>query len=352
MNFFPQKLRFFIERFGFPALLLAITLIVRTDWISSWDFLRRFINWPELGGFLKSNSEGFFIAALVAFYLEIVRPNTFSSFFRTQLKTLDSFLAAVGPSSGIRFFLKSVYETQGSNDLSAYIISDKPIIRNCDVRIGLYERTSDLKSVSHQRIDIRYDCQINDVLVLCARNTSIQALLMTIFPEILETVVLDSTDAFEEACQELVSNNPIRIEGKSISITKKSFSKDQRIELLEGLSILEGRDFSFYSSGRISEGLSETRTVSVSFKIPMNRSDVGAAYWMADRPMHVRTIVVDVSGFSDLPNKEFKILRFLFGGDQSSAKLDFANKSAIEISVNRWLVHGQGIAFLWNTRQA
>jgi hypothetical protein len=345
-----QKFKLYLNRFGFPTLLLLLTLVFRTEWISSWEFLGRFVNWRELGGFLRNNSEGFFIAALIAFYLEITRPNTFSSYFRAQLAILDSFLASAGSNAGVRFFLKNTYDSQGANSLAEYVISDKPIIRNCDVRIALYSSPQNPEPNAYQIIDIRYECQVNEVLLLCARNTSIQALLMTVFPEILETVVLDAGGSFVESCEKLAASNPVRIDGKPVPIARKNFSRDQRSEFLEGLSILEDRDYLFYASRPVADAVGGPRNVAVTLRIPMDRGDAGTAYWMADRPMHVRRIAVDAKGLDNFSNLEFKVIRFLWGGDYSGAKSDIVSSLELDISVNRWLVHGQGVAVLWHSR--
>lgn len=335
----PEPLR----GFGFPLLLLAAAVFIATGWMGQWTFLGSFIRWPQVQAFLQANNEGFFITALIAFYLEVKRPNTFSGFFKARLATLDAFLAAAGPAEGVRFFLERRHGAQGAAALTSYVAADKPAIHNCDVRITLRRGGAMDRTPPNQHFELSYDCEVRDVVLACARSAGVQSLLLALFPEILEAVVLDGEADLAAACTRLLASQPLRVDDRPLAFQPFPLEQDARQQALQ--SLRRGVDYELYLARVEAWQPGRARNFMVTLQIPMQQAVAGTAHWLADRPMHVRSIVIDASDLRHQPGTTFKLIPFLGGhegvrdGDPDAARHTLA--------INRWLVQGQGVALAW-----
>lgn len=340
----PERLR----GFGFPLLLLAAAVFIATGWMGQWTFLGNFIRWPQVQEFLHANNEGFFVTALIAFYLEVKRPNTFSEFFKSRLSTLDAFLASAGPADGVRFFLERRHGAQGAAALTEYVASSKPAIRNCDVRITLRRGGSAGQPLPHQHFELSYDCEVRDVVLACARSAGVQSLLLALFPEILEAVVLDGEAVLADAGRRLLATQPLRVDDKPLAFKPFPLEQDARLEALQ--SLRRGVDYELYLARVEDWQPGRARNFMVALQIPMLQSAAGTAHWLADRPMHVRSIVIDATDLRHQPGTTFRLIPFLGGHD--GVRDDDPSAARHSLAVNRWLVQGQGVALAWFPQQA
>lgn len=333
-----------IKRFAFPLVMLAVAVFIATGWMGQWSFLGSFIGWAAVQAFLEKNNEGFFVAALIAFYMEAMRPNTFSDFFKARLTTLDGFLAAVGPADGVRFFLERRHGAAGAAALTEYVASAKPAIRNCDVRISLWRSASRHAGGPHQLFELNYDCEVRDVVLACARTAGVQSLLMALFPEILEAVVLDGEADFAAGCARLLAAQPIRVDDRPLAFKPFPLEQDGRHDALQSLE--RGTDYELYLARVEPFQPGRANNFLVTLHIPMARSSAGTAHWMADRPMQVRSIVIDATDLRHHAGTEFKLIPFL--GGHEGVRDDDPSAARYALAVNRWLVQGQGVALAWH----
>ncbi len=334
------------RRFGFPLSLLVAAITIHSGWIAEITFLGTYIQWAKIQAFLLQNNEGFFITALLAFYLETVRPNSFSDFFRTKLTTLDAFLASVTTADAIRFFLRQHHDS-GTRDLEVeqlaeYVLSQKPTLTNATVELTLRRTQGSI----HQRCRIHYDASLDYAVIALARTTSIQAHLIALFPEILEIAVLDHQPDFQNACIQFLKDSPIKVDSKALRFEPMRAGSDVRLDRMDNTE--RGRDWDIFVAPVNEDGRRRKRgfTVDLQFTKPDKLGDF--THWLADRPMHVRRIVVNVAGLDSLGTIDVSLIPFL-GAFESIQGDDFA-KGECTVTVNRWLVHGQGVCVAWHNK--
>ncbi len=336
-------------RFLFPLVLLAFTVVVQAGWIGRIGFLSGYVGWPALQVFLAANNEGFFLAALIAFYMEVVRPNTFSDFFRLRLETLDAFLGRTSAREGVRFFLERHYADSGdplrAGDLVDYVVSDKPILRNCDVQLWLELKTDAAGARAQQRYRLRYEARLDEFVFAVARSSEVMERLLREHPQITEIVLLDQEADFAAAAAALMAAQPVRMNEEPMR-----FSRWDEVDeaALAAAGLRRGPDYEMHLARVPPARLGRPNSYSVEFHASIPVAAHGTAYWMCDRPMHVRSISIDVSDYRLSPPLGFD-LRVFLGSVQGIRGADFAGGECL-LTVNRWLVHGQGVCVVWHPR--
>lgn len=337
-----------VKRFGFPALLLLAAIVVHLGWIGSFTFLGTFVQWTKIQAFLAKNNEGFFLTALLAFYLEVVRPNTFSAFFRARLESLDGFLAATTVADGLRFFLNRHHGEHTRNlhveQLAEYIASEKPTLTNSVIEISLHRAPRRGGAGALRRFRMHYDAELSTAVLACTRTPAMQARLFALFPEILEAVVLDQDADFASACNDLLAESPILVNNDRLDFLPMRLDGDARLDKLQGS--VRGADWELYAARVERSGRRETNSFTVELKVTMAVAEAGIAHWIADRPMHVRRIVINVNEMRDIDGVVFKLIPFLGAYDGIRGD-DFASGECT-VLINRWLVHGQGVCLAWH----
>lgn len=334
-------------RFAFPGSLLAAALLIHTGWIGNIGFLGAYVQWKQVQAFLSQNNEGFFLTALLGFYLEVMRPNTFSGFFRTRLEALDAFLASASAVDGTRFFLRQHHGATerhlGVEQLADTIVSDKPTLTNGVVAIALRQAPP---AGIQQRYLMNYDADVSTAVLAVARTPALQARLLALFPEILEALVLDHQADFPAACRELLASSPITVDNSDLDFKPIALDRDPRLEKVAGGT--RGVDWEIYAAPVERKSRGKAPSFSVELKVMHPDTGGGVAHWLADRPMHVRRIEIDVTGLQPGGPAVFSLIPFIGEHDGIRGE-DFAT-GRCTLLVNRWLVHGQGVCLAWHRR--
>lgn len=325
--------------------LLGVSGIVEVGWIGQITLLDTIFNWGKIQAYLQSNNQGFVIGALVGIYLEIVKPNTISEIFRARLDTLDEFLRRVSNIDGVRFFLERQYgRVATANDLAQTVISNKPALDESYLTLAIMEIPN---SSVFYRCDYKlaFTADLDCFILGFARTPAIAERLIHDGPNMTEVIVLDHEADFGRAVTTLMNEQPVVVNGVPLNFERLA----QLAALpLRSSSLTEGVDYVVLSA-QVPKPKSNSRldfVVNYATSLPR---DLGRQFWIADRPMFMREININLAGISDIDQLKFELLSFL-GSVEDIGQFDM-RKGKAHIHVGRWLVRGQGICVIWRRHQ-
>lgn len=320
--------------------LLATTWFIHTGRVGTWTFFGAYVDWPKIQLFLSQNNEGFFLAAVIAIYMEVIRPSSLSDMFAAELSTLDSFLQNTSNADGVSFFLLRQYGGHDRvADLKDTVVSTKPVLLQCRIEMWLSRRGA-LELTYERRYRIVFDAVIDEFVLGFARSAAIAERLFHDARNVTEVVVLSKGDDFRSLYGDILAQSPVKIAGQSTELKRLS----AKAGALSGGGLKRGEDYELFSA-QTGNTKGELQQFSIDYTKQVANEAFGRHYWIADRPMFVRDIKIDVRAFYSDETIQFDVIPFL-GSVGNLGKVEFAKGECLLV-VNRWLVRGQGYCLVW-----
>lgn len=329
----------------FIGVLFGLFLLVNSEWLASVTVFGSFVNWKGVQAALKPLNEGFLISALIGIYLEVMKPNSFSDFFRQRVETLDRFLKTTSNAEGVQFFLARQYEgLDGLHVLRETVISDKAVLRECRVHLWL---TRDFTAADADRTYLRkyrisFQAELDRFVFATVRTSELADVLFLRGPDVTELCMVSRDADFASATEALMKAGPVRSGGKPLQFRRYEGRLDP---LLTSGPYRRGSDFEVFEADVPKADDGRWRNFVVETMRRVEHPQFGRHHWVADRPLFLRDITIDVSAFPGRDKLEFDLIPFL-GSVDDIGPSDF-RAGEVVVHVNRWLVRGQGICLLW-----
>lgn len=304
--------------------------------------------------FLRLNTQGMIIMVLLSLYLEFI------GFDRSGAKEraaqagltdlLDITVASSAPQALARAGLAKEFGPAGGDALSQLVSSRGPVISEAHVRI---EVVPEVNGDFRVRIRLSYRSDIHEFVV--AQSTDpLMVEAMSSIPAVSEVYLVEPT----ELAMPPAPNSDrqvgviVRSAGKELAstLTFKEITKSRLKALLDGSGVAadNSRVKVFVSDGKLPSsdpGADAPRfEFSTSYVVS---ADVPTTFWLADRPMHVREIAVDLRAIGQPAYARAQVHLAAHGTPWAHRKPATAGEWIFPLDT--WLVAGQGLHVVWPT---
>jgi hypothetical protein len=157
--------------------------------------------------------------------------------------------------------------------------------------------------------------------------------------------VLDHETDFRSAYQALMKQKPVSVEGRELAFTPLPVGQSS---IERATDLRRHTDYEIFSARVPKQRKEQKQQFIVDYSKRAKDPRAGWHYWVADRPMFVRDIKIDVRNYPRREDLEFDVVPFL-GSVENLGACDFVAGECL-IVVNRWLVRGQGFCVVWTPR--
>jgi len=338
----------------FVAALAALTALVQWHSFSNLLDDTLGLRWSaDIVDFLRRNTQGLVLLALVTLFYEFVGFESSGEETRRRDFALNELLStalASAPNNAlIQYGLEREHGDPSAGALSRYLLSDGALLREFVVSIRVQPDGSQFLVT----IGLQYKATVERYVVAITSDPLVVE-LMSVAREVTETFVvppgqvqLAPNAAGSAVTISAVTVNDAHDAGTRAALTFKPLPERQRRRLLRDAGIT--RDDSA-AKLYVAEPMKDLRLpgratelrYAVSFTASRSR---GHTFWASDRPLHVRSIEVDLSALSASQVAGAEV--HLFVGTVGWAPGVDGAAGRWLFPLDRWVVAGQGVFVVW-----
>ncbi|MFC3896976.1 hypothetical protein ACFOWZ_36330 [Lentzea rhizosphaerae] len=238
---------------------------------------------------------------------------------------------------------RDIPHTPHKASLVSLMLQPRPVLR--DVSMALRIEGVDETAV-HAGIRIEVTMPRGQMLVAATPSVMHSTALSAACPDVFEVVSLGRPGSFDEAARTFGEKLECYVESPSRTTRRVEFRRVPANALRKYISPPVGMtagDIVLFAAD-LGEGDGEFVRVRYHYHWSQDL-DEHFVYWAADRPMFVRTITLDMRELVTRQDCRVWVKTFLGGVD--SLVLDNTSDGHTSLSLDRWIVEGQGVVAVW-----
>ncbi|MFI6097902.1 hypothetical protein ACIA8G_20275 [Lentzea sp. NPDC051213] len=237
---------------------------------------------------------------------------------------------------------REIPRTPDKSSLVALMLQSRPVLHDVSMTLRV-ERVDETAVHAGTRIEVTMPR--GPILVAATPSVMHSTALSAACPTLFEVVSLGRSGTFDEAAEEFGKKLECYVESPNRTIQRVQFRKVAATALRKYISPPVGMTNDDVVLFAADLGQEDGEFVRVRYHYHWSQDlDQRFVYWAADRPMFMRTITLDVRELVRDEERQVWVQGFLGGVD--SMVLD-ANDGHVSLSLDRWIVQGQGIVAVW-----
>lgn len=341
----------------FVGVLAIATALVQWSGLSSLLDDTLGIPWSKgIVSFLKTNTQGLVLLALITLFYEFIGFESSREDTRERQRALfdllDAALLSAPNSALIQYSLRREHDDPTAGALSRYLLSDRALLRDFSVSVRVEPYQDQFKVT----ITMQYKASL-DRYIVALTSDSLAVEPLTVARAVTETFVVPAELA--EVVPNVVGSvveisavtiNDVNDAGSRDNLTFRPISDRKRRKVLRDAGISQDiRACRLYVAHPLRDLRLPDRPTELQYGVRFSTMrSRGHTFWSSDRPLHVRSIEVDLSALTPRQIADAEV--HLFVGTVGWAPSVEGNAGYWLFPLDRWIVAGQGVVIVWPER--
>ena len=222
------------------------------------------------------------------------------------------------------------------------VLSSRPAYDNVSMSLRI-ERVDE--TAVHARTMIKLTMPCGPMLIAATPSAAQSTALSSACPELVEVVSLGRPGSFDQAAVGFGEKLECYVESPNHATRRVEFRKIPASALKKHIRPPVGMTNGDVALFVADLGQDDTEFVQVRYHYSWSQDlDQHFVYWAADRPLFIRELTLDLRELVRDRGRPVSVQVFL--GSVDSLLLD-ANEGHLSLSLNRWIVEGQGVMAVW-----